>query len=92
MKHDFTMFWKTEISNITHSRYIYYNNVKSNFHIENYLLLDDPVLRSYMAKLRTSTHSLLIEKGRHLGLKKEDRLCGACGVIDNEVHFLFNCS
>ena len=40
----------------------------------------------------TSTHTLLIERGRHLGLPPQNRLCQTCGVIEDEEHFLFHCA
>ena len=93
LKIDFLKFWNAEIFNPEHSRYLYYSKVKSSFQMENYInLINDPTLRTHMAKLRTSTHSLLIEKGRHLGLPRDKRLCQMCDVIEDEEHFLFDCA
>lgn len=90
---DFVKFWNEEISNANHSRYLFYNKIKYNFKLENYLVLvDDPAFRTCISKLRTSTHSLLIEKGRHLNIDRKDRLCPECRVIEDEEHFLFECS
>ena len=48
--------------------------------------------RTALTKLRLSNHDLLIEKGRHQGLSKHDRLCPFCeNSIETEEHFLIKC-
>ena len=37
-------------------------------------------LRQIMAKLRGGTAELRVETGRWIGLKREDRICGQCGL------------
>ena len=44
-----------------------------------------------ITKLRVSSHSLAIERGRHLGTDIQERLCNVCNVIEDEKHFLFEC-
>jgi hypothetical protein len=39
-----------------------------------------------------SEHNLLIEKGRHLNIQREQRLCSHCKCIDDEKHFLLHCT
>ena len=39
-----------------------------------------------------SEHNLLIEKGRHLNIPREQRLCSHCKYIDDEKHFLLHCT
>ena len=52
---------------------------KEIFQVELYLLLDIPRrLRNCLARFRTSSTNLEIEKGRHLGIAREDRLCRHC--------------
>ena len=95
LKVDFLKYWNSQIFNNEHSRYHFYSKLKSQFQIENYLKLIDklnPILRNHLVKLRTSCHSLLVEKGRHLGLPREQRLCQVCSKIEDEEHFLFHCS
>ena len=41
--------------------------------------------------LRVSSHSLAIERGRHLGTVIQERLCTVSNVIEEEKHFLFEC-
>ena len=47
--------------------------------------------RISMTKFRLSNHNLMIEKGRHLNLKKTDRKCPFCPSLEDEIHFLLNC-
>ena len=49
--------------------------------------------RKILAKLRLSNHTLMIEKGRHMGLEKEERVCPFCNGddVEDEYHFIFEC-
>ena len=40
-----------------------------------------------------SDHSLMIEKGRHHGMLREDRICKQCGIgcVEDEFQFLLVC-
>jgi hypothetical protein len=60
--------------------------------MENYLLHENFEKRRLIAKLRVSDHNLLIEKGRHLKIPKEKRLCQVCIQIEDEHPFLFACN
>ena len=46
-----------------------------------------------MTKLRCSSHTLAIEKGRHTKPKTElnKRICYYCKCVEDEIHFLLNC-
>ena len=46
-----------------------------------------------LTRFRLSSHELLIEKERHLHIKREDRLCKYCNMnmVENEHHFLLVC-
>ena len=48
--------------------------------------------RMSMTKFRLSNHQLMIEKGRHSNIKKEDRICPFCSAFEDEKHFLLYCS
>ena len=48
--------------------------------------------RKLITKLRITEYSLLIEKGRHLNIPREQRLCSHCKCIDNEKHFRLHCT
>ena len=50
-------------------------------------------LRQYVTKFRLSNHRLAIETGRHNGTALNERFCTFCpGKIEDEFHFLFECS
>ena len=59
--------------------------------MENYLLHENFEKRRLITKLRISDHNL-IEKGRHLKIPREKRLCQVCNQIEDEHHFLFVCN
>ena len=48
--------------------------------------------RNSLTRLRLSSHSLMIERGRHLGILKDLRFCPFCPEhIEDEIHFLIKC-
>ena len=50
-------------------------------------------VRQQVTKFRLSAHRLAIETGRYIGLHEEDRRCEFCpGRVEDEVHFLFECT
>ena len=68
-----------------------YQRLKLDFEPELYLDTNIFERRRNITKLRISDHSLLIEKGRHLKIPREQRLCTKCKIIEDEEHFLFHC-
>ena len=45
-----------------------------------------------MSNFRCSCHGLNIERGRHLGVQTEDRLCTLCNMtVENEFHCMLQC-
>jgi len=52
--------------------------------------------RTALARLRTSSHPLMIEQGRYMGLGRTERYCPFCRpgtlVVEDVTHFLFDCS
>ena len=45
-----------------------------------------------LSRFRLSNHPLMIEKGRHLRIEKNERKCYFCkDKIEDEEHFLINC-
>ena len=54
-------------------------------------ILQDKKLRRSLSSFRISTHGLRIERGRYCGEKPEERLCNFCNIIEDEIHFLYNC-
>ena len=51
-------------------------------------------LRNILAKLRLSSHNLLIETGRHNNIDRNDRKCTICNNndIEDEYHFVLICT
>jgi hypothetical protein len=86
--------WYCTLQNYSSMRsYMYF---KSDFCMESYLLnISDRKIRKVLSKFRLSSHSLLIEKGRHTKPKtpEELRLCKMCdiNVVENEQHMLTEC-
>lgn len=70
---------------------------KTELIVEPYLLLSIPYrLRSALAKLRTGSHDLEIEKGRHRNIPHYNRLCKLCNTlnlnfIEDEYHVIMQC-
>ena len=50
--------------------------------------------RKALTKFWTSNHNLPVEKGRHLGIDRNKRICELCqsGSIGDEFHYLFICA
>ena len=70
-----------------------YGLIKTEIGFESYLretnIIDD---RISMTKFRLSNHNLMIERGRYIGLKPEERSCPFChGYKEDEIHFLIYC-
>ena len=92
--HDnFIQNWNSRL--IDSSKAIFYTSI-SSFHFQNYLnVVKVKKYRNAFSRLRCSSHRLEIESGRwHRPMRKpiEDRKCRNCNVIENEFHFLFECS
>ena len=83
---------------MTNERLRDYCTYKSLLEPEKYVT--DITIHKYkkaLAKLRTSNHSLHIEKGRHQKVCVEDRICMWCknvrgeNIVENEYHFISIC-
>ena len=60
---------------------------------QKYLLVTRfPHHRKALTRLRTSSHILEIERGRYKGLKRFQRVCPSCNVLEDEIHFLDSCT
>lgn len=84
---------KWSISMHEYSKCSLYKNFKIELVCEKYLLILQEPLRTMLAKFRTSNHMLPIEKGRHLGIERNDRKCNVCNMNDlgDEYHFICCC-
>ena len=91
----FTHDWKTAIMDIDkHPLLRTYTHIKFEFKIESFLMLvNDARYRTAMARFRSSSHNLEIERGRHTRpiTPIQNRLCTNCNTIENEIHFLTEC-
>ena len=69
--------WKHEISVTDSPRLSTYKIINNDFATAKHL--DLPFyLRKVVSKIRCSSHPLEIEKGRHTGSPREDRICKNC--------------
>ena len=75
------------------SRLRTYGILKKEAGFEKYLCeLKSMKERTALTKFRISNHPLMIEKGRHQNINKENRHCPFCpGIVEDEKHFLFKC-
>ena len=83
--------WQSELSHSLKLRT--YRTFKSKLEREPYLNLPRH-LRVQLSRLRSSAHSLRVETGRYTlpPTPLEERLCPSCNVIEDEQHFLIDCS
>ena len=84
--------WNAEKMLTTSSRL--YKHIKVHFQFENYLHTINKPLRIAITKIRLSSHSFLIERGRWSKQKIEvkDRKCTLCDIVEDEYHCLVECS
>lgn len=71
----------------------FYVFIKPTFGFEMYVnCLEFTKFKRCMANFRSSSHSLMIEKGRHIGLPRDERFCLYCkNIVEDEYHFVFIC-
>jgi hypothetical protein len=95
VKEKFITNWENELNNIEKNPILRtYVKIKCSFRMEPYLcLVKNNRFRNALCKIRTSSHHLEIERGRHCKprLAIKDRLCNKCKVVEDEVHFLTVC-
>ena len=70
-----------------------YKHLKTEIGFEEYIeLITNEKERIMLTKFRLSNHQLMIEKGRHMNIDKEERFCPMCpNLIEDETHFLIMC-
>ena len=69
-----------------------YIKIKTEFTMEPYLdLVQNYRYRKAISSIRTSSHTLTVECGRHHNIPLNMILCHACCMIDDEMHFITNC-
>ena len=87
--------WLLEVTNINRNPILRtYTMFKTEFGSEKYIEdISDCRYRIAMTKLRSSSHTLEVERGRYTKPKTNicERLCPVCNVIEDEIYFLANC-
>ena len=70
-----------------------YSHLKDSIGYEEYLnKIGNIQERTSFSKLRLSNHPLLIEKGRHEKIERNQRFCPFCPKsIEDEIHFVLEC-
>ena len=98
LKELLTKQWVTQISDERAgesggNKLRFYKTFKLSFCREPYLdSISNFTLRKIITKFRCSDHCLEIEKGRHIKLKLEERICKLCkSDIETELHFIQDC-
>ena len=93
VRNSFIENWTHQINDILTNPIVRtYAIFKHSFGFEPYLKqISNTRYRNALTKLRVSSHSLAIERGRHWGTAIQERLCTVCNVIEDEKHFLFEC-
>ena len=91
LKEQYIQNWRSTLEN--NRKLNYYKEFKQNFCRELYITaIDISKFRKSIAMFRCSSHSLMIEKGRHFNISKEFRNCVYCECyIEDEHHFLLIC-
>ena len=92
--HDqFLQHWQGRLENS--SRAIFYSRI-ANFRLQPYLdILNVTKIRNSLARLRLSSHRLCIETGRWtkpISTPLIDRKCTFCTILEDEYHFVMECS
>ena len=92
----FVEHWWSRIQNLSRfPKLELQKNSKNGFHFETYLdLVKDSRYRNAITKIRCSSHPLEIERGGYTKPKtpRSNRLCSRCKVIEDERHFILDCT
>ena len=91
-------FLKTQHKDSETPGKIYYNNLKHNYEIEQYLIvINRPEYRKAICQFRLGIHKLRINTGRYekqgAPIPIEERICRFCnnGQLENITHFIMDC-
>ena len=86
--------WLLEVTNLSRNPILRtYSMFKTEFRFEKYLeAITDCRYRTAMTKLRSSSHTLEIERGRYTKPKTDisERLCPLCNAVEDGINFLIN--
>ena len=92
LKDNLLQEWYSDVNES--SKTYYYKSFKCILEMETYLSLDIPTkFIKQFSKFRCSAHNLLVERGRHIGIPYQQRICPFCSLneIEDEYHFVFIC-
>ena len=83
--------WHAELN--SNELFYNYRMYKQNFQYEEYLNLLPENLAINFMKFRLLNHKLPIQKGRFLGIERNERLCEKCNLneLGDEFHYIFVC-
>ena len=89
----FMQDWHSRLEASTRARFY---NTFAQFRYQNYLdNIDIEKFRTNLSKLRVSSHRLEVESGRWAkpnAILFENRKCKLCGVLEDEYHFVLECT
>ena len=89
----FVQNWNSRLNDS--SRALFYRNL-NNFGFKSYLdIVTTEKFRYSLTRLRLSSHRLEVETGRWPkpnAIPFENRLCSTCQRLEDELHFIFECS
>ena len=93
VRNSFIENWTHQINDIHPNPIVRtYAIFKDSFGFEpNLKQISNTRYRNAITKLRVSSHSLAIERGRHLGTAIQKRLCTVRNVIEDEKKIMFEC-
>ena len=88
---NYDRFWKEKI--LQSSKATYFCKFKLSIGLEKHLKFNFNIRhKKAISRFRMSNHTLMIEKGRHKKIERNERKCYFCkDKIEDEVHFLVNC-
>ena len=91
VKDMFLQNWRSEVERSSNNRL--YKHIKPSFSYEMYLTFCSKVHRISLTRIRLSSHSFNIERGRWGAhrVPVNERLCTECGVVEDEYHCLIEC-
>jgi hypothetical protein len=82
---------KIKKKNLNVNNKIYLYKFLNENEMEYYLSHPDRNVRFILTKFRLSEHKLLIEIGRNLKIRRDQRLCAICNVLEDGFYFFFEC-
>ena len=88
---NYDRFWNNKILESTKA--ISFIKYKTRIALESHLDINlNFKYKTSLSRFRMSNHNLMIEKGRHLNIDRNNRYCKFCkNKIEDEQHFLINC-